>query len=77
MDELCAECRSTNLRVVSIREIRRPPRMGDPPDTELPVVARKVEVRCWRGGWSDFILRRVATGQPEQVEPDAGVDGGV
>jgi len=58
-DGRCAECRSTNLEVVSIRDVQRPPRKGDPPDAERAVVARKVEVRCRRCGWSDFILRRV------------------
>jgi hypothetical protein len=58
-DGRCAECRSTNLEVVSMRDVQRPARRGEPQDAERPVVARKVEVRCRRCGWSDFILRRV------------------
>jgi hypothetical protein len=44
---------------VSIRDVLRPVRAGEPPDAERPVVARKVEVRCNRCGWSDFVLRRI------------------
>ena len=58
MEERCPECHGTNLEVVSVREVRRPSRPDDAPDIELPVVARKIEVRCRRCGWSDFILRR-------------------
>jgi hypothetical protein len=61
-DGRCGECHGTNLAVVSIRDVQRPPRNGEPADVERPVVARKVEVRCRRCGWSDFILRRVAAG---------------
>jgi hypothetical protein len=57
-DGRCAECRSSDLEVVSIRDIERPPLRGDLLDAERPVVARKVEVRCRRCGWSDFLLRR-------------------
>lgn len=62
MGERCGECRSTNLEVVNIRDVQRPARPGAPPDAERPVVARKVEVRCRRCGWSDFLLWRVAAG---------------
>ena len=57
-DERCAECRSSNLEVVSIRDVHRPPREREPPGTERTVAARKVEVRCRRCGWSDCIVRR-------------------
>jgi hypothetical protein len=58
-DGRCAECGSANLEVISLRDVRRPSRQGERPDAERPVVARKVEVRCRRCGWSDFILRPV------------------
>jgi hypothetical protein len=61
-DGRCAECRSTNLAVESVRDVRRPARKGDPPDARRQVVARKIEVRCRRCGWSDCILRRVEAG---------------
>jgi hypothetical protein len=58
-DGRCAECRSTSLKVISIRDVHLPARKGESVDAERPVVARKIEVRCRRCGWSDFILRRV------------------
>ena len=59
-DSRCPECFGTNLKVESIRDVRRPARKGEPPsDAGRPVVARQVEVRCRRCKWSGSILRRV------------------
>jgi hypothetical protein len=58
-DPQCSECFGTDLEVVNIRNVHRPPRKGEAPDTEGPVVARKIEVRCRECGATDFILKRV------------------
>jgi len=58
-DSRCPEYFSTNLKVESIRDVRRPRRKGDPADAQRPVVARQIEVRCRRCKWSGSILRRV------------------
>ena len=72
MEDHCAECRSSNLEVVGIRDMRRPAQPGDLPGAQPPVVARKINVRCRRCGWSDFLLRRVAAAQVlDVVEQDA------
>jgi len=57
-DSRCPECSGTNLKVESIREVRRPRRKGEPADAERPVVARQIEVTCRRCKWSGSILRR-------------------
>ncbi len=69
MDERCGVCGSRNLRVVNVREVRRPTQPSDPVDAKAPVVARKVEVRCRRCGRSDFLLRRVAAERNADAEP--------
>jgi hypothetical protein len=56
----CPECHSTNLEVTNVRDVQRPAKKDEPPDAERPVVARKIEVRCRRCKWSDFLLRRVS-----------------
>ncbi|QEG29599.1 hypothetical protein GobsT_43970 [Gemmata obscuriglobus] len=73
MEERCDECGSRRLEVVNIREVRPPARAGDPQEVAAPVMVRKVEVRCRRCGWSDFILRRVAA-DSQRAEPGAAPD---
>lgn len=64
----CPECFGRDLEVVNIRDVRRPPHKGEPPDTEGSVVARKIEVRCRECGATDFILKRVCS--PRQLGND-------
>lgn len=57
-DSRCPECFGTNLKIVNIRDVQKPRRKSEPA-TEPAVVARKIEVQCWRCKWSGFIVRRV------------------
>lgn len=58
--ERCGECHGDDLEVVGVREVRRPPRRGEP----AAVVARRVDYRCRESGGDGSILRRVRPGRP-------------
>jgi hypothetical protein len=58
-DPQCSECFGTDLEVVNIRDVHRPPRKGEPHATEVTVVPRKIGVRCRECGATDFILKRL------------------
>ena len=52
----CPECKSSNIRLESTREIRA---KQPNPDGTAPVVAKTLWIRCRRCGASWSILRRV------------------
>jgi len=58
-DSQCPECFGTDLKVVNVRDVRGPRRKDEQKPAGRPVLARKIEVKCRRCGWSGFVLRRV------------------
>ena len=60
----CPECKSDDLEVVSIHDIRRPKRFQEKPSAEGEPVARTIWIRCRSCGWDGSILRKVGDAGP-------------
>lgn len=61
---LCNDCHGDDLEVIGIRDICRPPRLGEALSATRRVVARRVDWRCRLCGCDGFVLRRVEGGEP-------------
>ena len=65
----CPECKSDDLAVASVRDVRAPKRLrGTPPAGGKPV-ARTIWVRCRSCGWAEPVLRKVGEAGPAASPP--------
>ena len=63
LDE-CPECKSDDIEVVSVHDIRPPGRSRGMSANEAKPVARTIWVRCRSCGWDGSILRKLGDERP-------------